>query len=598
MTTALDATNLEYTTPTCQRLNGAFMPEPHLKAGGTEIQAVPPPVLVSFIKASNGMDVQWFKPLAFGYLKSYLEQHLPGRVELRLLEDIDSLAGNRIVAISATSQDYFQAVRIAGKLKRRSPQCITILGGHHITHLPETLSPEFDVAVLGEGEQTFLELVEHILDNGMALDSAKLESIRGIAYRRDGRLHRTGPRGLITDLDSLPHPDRSAGGAQYIFTSRGCPYTCSFCSSSAFWEKTRFFSAEYVVSEIEGLLTEFPETAQIQIWDDLFVADRRRLLKIIELLEDKGINARIPSSFSVRANLVDEELCRLLKRLNVIGVGFGAESGSDRILNLMNKGITVEQNQRALDLLKTNGIATMCSFIIGWPSETEEDVRSTYEFILLNIAEEKLTTAIAVNILMPIPGTALWELAVSEALVDLHEFDWERLAIFASYRDSNAATFQEWVERRRLNNSLYLAEKTLPQERLYEIMAEYQAAIDCLGALQRGEPCPVFSSNEEAARTSARLNSLVERLYTLGKPETALRLSHKLTVFFPGSHENWNNMGVLLTHFGMIDNARKCLEQALSLQEDYTEARENLERLVPELPAWQTTPSRLEGPVP
>jgi len=548
------------------------------------------PVTIGFIKAANCMDVQWFKPLAYGYLKAYLERHLPGKVTLCLIEDPALLEDCRIVAISATSQDYSRAIRIARDVKLRSPHSVTILGGHHISYLPDTLSPDFDVAVLGEGEQTLLELVEHLLAHDLALNVNELGTIKGIVYRDAGRLVKTEERGLIATLDALPHPDRSAGGDQYIFTSRGCPYKCSFCSSSAFWEKTRFFSAEFVVAEIEQLLAEFPETKHIQVWDDLFIAERRRLVKIIELLEEKGINARVPSSFSVRANLIDDELCLLLKRLNVIGVGFGAESGSNRILRLMNKGTTIEQNQRALDLLKKYGIATMCSFIVGWPTETEEDVRSTYEFILKNIAEEKLTTAISVNILMPIPGTELWEYAVTNGLIVLQDFDWERLAIFASFRDSNAGTFLEWIERRRCNNSVYLAEETLPQERLYEIMTEYQGAIDCLGAIQRGEPFPSFTSKEEASRSACRLDSLVESQYAAGNPGIALKLSHRLTEFFPGNHENWNNLGVLLSHFGRVDDAKKCLRQALSVKNDYGAALENLQKLSQTGPGWSPAP--------
>jgi radical SAM superfamily enzyme YgiQ (UPF0313 family) len=144
----------------------------------------------------------------------------------------------------------------------------------------------------------------------------------------------------------------------------------------------------------------------------------------------------------------------------------------------MNKGTTVEQNQKAIDLLNKHNIPLMCSFIVGWPTETEDEVKKTFEFILKNIVEGKLHVSNAINILMPIPGTELWNSALKDGLIDLRNFDWDRLAVFASYKDSKLKTFDEWVECRRKNNSIYLAEETLPQERLYDLMDEHYKAIE------------------------------------------------------------------------------------------------------------------------
>lgn len=424
-------------------------------------------IKIEFMQATNEIDVQWFKPLAFGYLKAYLDKNLKLPVIMNLSQSIKNLEKFDIVAISSTSQNYSQAIKIACEAKLKNEDAVTVLGGHHITYLPDTLRKDFDIGVMGEGEQTFLELVEYFQDNGLNLRPDKLKGIQGIVFWKDGSLIKTGKRGLIRFLDRLPHPDRQSDEAQYIFSSRGCPFKCSFCSSSAFWDETRFFSAQYVLEEIEQVLAQFPEMKQVPIWDDLFIANKSRLRKIIELVEVKGINRKVSFSFSVRANLVDDEMCHALKKLNVIGVAFGAESGSDRILKLMNKGTTVKQNQKAIDLLNKHNIPLMCSFIVGWPTETEDEVKKTFEFILKNIVEGKLHVSNAINILMPIPGTELWNSALKDGLFDLRNFDWDRLAVFASYKDSKLKTFDEWVECRRKNNSIYLAEETLPQERLY-----------------------------------------------------------------------------------------------------------------------------------
>jgi radical SAM superfamily enzyme YgiQ (UPF0313 family) len=198
------------------------------------------------------------------------------------------------------------------------------------------------------------------------------------------------------------------------------------------------------------------------------------------LVEQKGIQKKCGFAFAIRANLVDEELCEGLKRMNATDVGFGAESGSDRILKLLHKGTTVEVNQRALDTLYKHRIPVRCSFIVGSPTETEEEVRMTYEFFMKNLIDGKLYPGCAVNIMMPMPGTEMWHYAIQSGIIDLENMDWNRLSIFASYRDSNIKDFSSWVERRRKNNSVYLAEDTLPQERLYELMYIYENAIQSL----------------------------------------------------------------------------------------------------------------------
>ena len=164
--------------------------------------------------------------------------------------------------------------------------------------------------------------------------------------------------------------------------------------------------------------------------------------------------------------------------MNVTEAGFGAESASDRILKVLHKGTTAEINQRAIDTLHRNGFPVKCSFIIGAPTETETDVRETYEFILRNIAEGKLAPdGVYVNILMPLPGTHMWDYAIKAGLVDVKNMDWNRLTFYASYRNSTIDDFAEWVEVRRRTRSVYLAEDTLPQERLFELMYKYDSAI-------------------------------------------------------------------------------------------------------------------------
>jgi anaerobic magnesium-protoporphyrin IX monomethyl ester cyclase len=444
---------------------------------------------IGYIQATNGMDVHWFPSLAFGYLKSYMKMHLGDTVSMERLHSLEEIGTFDIVAVSSTSQDYEIARRIARGAKRLKENVITVLGGHHVTYLPGTMTREFDYGVLGEGEETFLDLVQHVFKYGPGGNPKNLRKIRGIAYHDGDSVAITAPRDPIFPLDRLPHPFRESRTAPYVMTSRGCPYRCAFCSSSAFWGKTRFFSAGYVVEEIGQILEAYPEVRNISIQDDLFVADTARFEEIVERLNAGGISRKASFSFAVRANLVTDRLCERMKELRLDSVCFGAESGSDRILANMKKGTSAACNQEALDLLHAHRIPVVCSFIVGWPTETEEEVRSTYEFLLGNIRAGKLTPASVVNILTPMPGTETWRDAMKNGAVPETDFDWCRLGIFASYKHSNAATLADWLWKRRTNNSVYLNERYLPQEGLYKIMSEFDDKIRALDA-PPFEPAP------------------------------------------------------------------------------------------------------------
>lgn len=439
------------------------------------------PLRIGYIQAANETDLQLYRPLAFGYLKAYTEKYLDHPVDIRFLDNLDDVADMDIIGISANSQVFARAMEIARQIKQKKSEVITILGGHHVTYLPETLSPDFDFGVLGEGEQTFLELVSSFCRDGLQAGRDDLRSIDGIAFHDDGHVVTTKPRALIEQLDTLPFPYREQGHVPYIHSSRGCPYKCAYCAGSAFWSRTRFFSAEYVVDEVEHILATFPGRRYIPVWDDLFVANKPRFRKIVDLIEQRNLADRVTFSFSVRANLVDDELATNLKRMNVCEAGFGAESASDRILQILAKGTTVETNQRAIDILHRHGFLVKCSFIVGAPTETEEDVRMTYDFIIKNISEGKLDAkGNYVNILMPLPGTPMWDHAIKAGLIDVQTMDWNRLTLYASYRNSTIDDFAGWVDARRRSNSIYLAEDTLPQERLYELMYTYEGAIRAL----------------------------------------------------------------------------------------------------------------------
>jgi len=367
-----------------------------------------------------------YLPLWPCYLAAYADKVLPaGSVEFRLMrkpvtQELDEFAPD-LVAVSAVSQNFNRVAPLASAAKSRLLP--VIVGGVHVSALPDTLPEQADVAVIGEAEQTFAELLRILLDTGR-LEHSRLESVRGVAFRSAGRLIRTPPRPLIDNLDTLPHPDRSLIGYprhSYMFTSRGCPYRCVFCSSSRFWDKVRFASAEYVVSEIEELVSHGVHT--VSFYDDLFAANLKRLEEIADLIASKGLDREVRFTCSCRANVVTPRVVSALRKMNVVSVGMGLESGNPRVLEYLKGGVTVEDNRRAVALLKDAGIQANASFVIGSPDETEAEVMDTYSFISRNPLD-----FVDTYVLTPLPGTPIWDDALSRGLVS-NDMDWSRLDV-------------------------------------------------------------------------------------------------------------------------------------------------------------------------
>jgi radical SAM superfamily enzyme YgiQ (UPF0313 family) len=365
-------------------------------------------------------------PLGIGYLAAMIERERPGRYQIlhianNVAETLDRERPD-LVAISSTSP-YFGVARqyAQAAAARKIP---VIVGGIHVSMLPQSLYPEMAVAVLGEGERTIVTLLDLFEETG-GFPRDRLRDIPGLAFRdANGLLVQTPPVEYIDPLDQIPHPDRSLGEVRrhaYLFTSRGCPYRCSFCASTRFWPgKVRFFSAAYVVDEIQELVEKHQVTL-ISFYDDLFCANLPRLKKIAELVRQRGLLGRLRFTCNARANIVTDELAATLKGMNVASVNMGLESGCETTLSFLKDRVTVRDNQQAMATLHRHGLFVSGSFIIGSPEETEEQMMETYQLL------KKSPLAITdVNILMPFPGTPIWEYAVERGLV-ANDMDWNRL---------------------------------------------------------------------------------------------------------------------------------------------------------------------------
>ncbi|MFH1114627.1 MAG: radical SAM protein [Pseudomonadota bacterium] len=405
-----------------------------------------------------------YRPLWPAYLAAYAENVIGrGQLDFRFAtEEISKeLHGYRpdLVAIGSVTQNFGYALDYARICRNHGLP--VVVGGPHVSLLPETISENMDVGCIGEGEQTFTSLLELFLNEG-GLKRQELAGIDGLVFRDNGEIVKTRPRDLIRKLDEIPHPKRDVVGYDrdsYIVSSRGCPYKCAYCASAQFWKTYRFASAEYIVDEIVELIGH--GSSIIRFNDDLFAVNRLRLGKMIKLLSHRGFLGKVRFSVSCRANLVTEELVSLLKQLNVVSVTMGLESGSDRVLKTLKNGASVEHNRKALRLFKDAGIQANAFFIIGAPDETESEIHETYNFVGNNPVG-----FFDVFLLQPLPGTALWDYALEHGLVSNTTMDWSRLRIDARSNMTDAVVLSKELSRERLQ-SLY---RKFMRLRLYNIL--------------------------------------------------------------------------------------------------------------------------------
>lgn len=302
-----------------------------------------------------------------------------------------------------------------------------ILGGPEPASYPaEYLQSGADVIVEGEAELTLEELLP-------ALRSGSIERIPGIVFqRRDGSMARTPARQLIPNLDTQPWPDRQrvdiprylrvwrerhGAGSVSVITARGCPYHCAWCSHSTFGKTHRRRSARAVVDEVEWILDTYsPE----MLWmaDDVFTIHHGWMLEYAAEMKRRGL--RIPFECITRADRLNSQMAEVLAELGCYRVWIGSESGSQRILDAMQRGVTVEQVRQAVALCRSSGIQTGMFLMFGYDGEELSDIEATVEHVKACLPDVFLTT-----VSYPIKGTPYYD-AVAPRLVSVR--DWAHTA--------------------------------------------------------------------------------------------------------------------------------------------------------------------------
>jgi len=370
-----------------------------------------------------------YPPLGILYLAAYLKARgqradvfdttfsSPAALERRLLDERPDVIG-----IYTNLMTKLNVLRIMRFIRARPELASSriVLGGPEVTHHADRfLEHGADVIVIGEGEETLHALVAAWAAGGR---DAPLGDIPGIAWRDSGgNVARTPPRPLLRSLDDLPEPARDAldlqpyltawrahhgSNAVSVSTMRGCPYTCRWCSRAVYGGSYRRRAPRLVADEIAHIAERYRPDS---LWfvDDVFTINHRWLEALTVELEARGL--RVPYECITRADRLDERSVALLKRSGCFRVWIGAESGSQAVLDAMDRRVTVEQVRDMIHLCKRHGIGTGTFIMLGYPGETAADIEATIEH-LKRADPDQFTITVS----YPIKGTPFYDDVVND----------------------------------------------------------------------------------------------------------------------------------------------------------------------------------------
>jgi radical SAM superfamily enzyme YgiQ (UPF0313 family) len=327
----------------------------------------------------------------------------------RLLETVLQDFAPRVVGLTAVTMTFDHAARVVRDVKSLAPEIVTVMGGPHVTFCAAqtmTACPELDIIVLGEGDDTIVELAR-ALENG-----SDLQAVRGIVVRREQAVRFTATRDFIADIDRLPMPARhllplgryrALGMPISLTTSRGCPFKCIFCVGRRMvGAKVRYRDPLKVVDELAYLSTL--DFHQINIADDLFTANKAHCLTVCDEIVRRGLKLRW-TSFA-RVDTVSRDLLARMQAAGCQAVSFGVETANADILKTIKKGITLPQVIEAVTLCNETGVLPHVSFILGLPGETQASLHETVAF---GEQLKQMGVQHGFHLLAPFPGTAVRE---------------------------------------------------------------------------------------------------------------------------------------------------------------------------------------------
>ncbi len=353
-------------------------------------------------------------PVAVGSLAGYLRQN---GIKVHVLDEevtdvtpdslaaaLDGLEKPYVIGFSCLTAHVARAYEMSKMVKRLYPDSIVITGGLHASALPEeSLEHDtIDIVVRGEGEQALLQLYRAIREGKPWTD------IGGLSYRLNGETKHNPEAPLIPDLDDLPmfpydmftHPRYEMG---FITSSRGCPYKCTYCSQRMLTGTSyRYKSATRIVDELQILIEDYGQK-QILFYDDNFSFKQRRVIEVCDQIVERGLHRKCSFSIQTRADNIPDPIIPHMRKANFVHVGFGMETGSERLAKIIVKGETVADHVDAVKRCQKAGFETSLFMIFGLPTETAKEREETYKLVQgLNVQMSKY------NNLIPYPGTPLY----------------------------------------------------------------------------------------------------------------------------------------------------------------------------------------------
>lgn len=402
--------------------------------------------------------------LGVGYIKAYVDRHSKNIVHVHDENFIDDKNGALVkkveefnpdfIGISFPSSAVLRVVEMCRLLKKRFPGVHVFAGGYHPTSEPElTLRfiPELDFVVVGEAEHVIANLKKN------------WEDISNICYVNKSSIYTANAPENISDINLIPFPDRNIYDKRYfmpqkdvisgiygktatIMSSRGCPYSCNFCSCKLIQKVVRFNSTDYVLSEIDHILNVIGRIDYLYFLDVMFLAKWSRVEDLcLEFIKHR-YNKRFKWAATVAANVVDDKKVKLMKEAGCFYLSFGFESNSDRVLKLINKVATAEHNKRACAICSKYGIFVNSAFLFGIPGENEEDLRKTIDFV-----KKYYVHFTGLNIMKPLPGSPFYYEFIEKGKIKPSISEWHKISSInipgTIYNDNVAEeTYKKYVE--------------------------------------------------------------------------------------------------------------------------------------------------------
>ena len=401
---------------------------------------------VLLVKVPSDMHVI-LPPIGLGYLASYLKNTIKD-IDIIILDCLKEKYDHKkfseyiskekpdLVGMTAFTMEIESALKCCEEIKKVDKNIITVIGGPHVSNSPEQAlcNENVDFIFRGEAELGFYELIKSLQDK------KNFSKVPNLGYKEKGKMKFNATK-FVDNLDEISYPDYdlmkfSEYPKMYfmkkfpsapILTSRGCPFSCTFCSAGNLsGKKFRARSPENIIKEIKFLKEKY-KIKEFEIWDDNFTMNKERAMKFCNLLIKENINLEWWCPNGLRIETLDEELLRKMKEAGCYAMAVGIETGSEKIQKDMKKNLNLDKAREIVNLAHKIGIRTQGFFIIGYPTETKEDILKTIKF-----AKELPLDRASFSLFQPLVGSEIYNCLKKEGKlenIDLNKCEYSKPSI-------------------------------------------------------------------------------------------------------------------------------------------------------------------------